>query len=283
MGSRFRNASEGNLYLMDEKEINILEQLHGLLKDGKEEERKFFDFLASNPEGRVKLESKLENWTELYSLTFLEFMTVFVVISGASSLIEQANQQESRADIQLAFLEQMESFDISLSSLNEALGEDEATAFMMQFVFALQHNMKAIARRNRSINTMLKQIRNRVDNYEEIIFEAISIDPSVVSNSEIADFIALWTINQNTERLTKLSKAIVGKYPIGKRTVGLDDMRMMIAVQGEVTGNLDAESVYEMSILFNLIAEGNDLEAAIRKHLQRRKHDTRTSNGQSTS
>ncbi|RUO19976.1 hypothetical protein CWE08_08650 [Aliidiomarina iranensis] len=268
---------------MDEKEINILDQLHDLLKDGKKEEREFFDLLALNPEGRAKLESKLESWAELYSLTFLEFMALFVVISGASSLIEQANQHESRSDIQLAFLEQMESFDISLSSLSEALGEDEATACMMQFVFALQHNMKAIARRNRSINTMLEQIRNRVDNYEEIIFEAIAIDPAVVSNSEIANFIALWVVEQNTDRLTKLSKAIIGKYPIGKRIVGLDDMRMMIAVQEEVTGNLDAESVYEMSILFNLIAEGNDLEAAIRKHLQRRKHDTRTSNGQSTS
>ncbi|WP_460312779.1 hypothetical protein [Aliiglaciecola aliphaticivorans] len=58
---------------------------------------------------------------------------------------------------------------------------------------------------------------------------------------------------------------------------------MMIALQEEIDGDVSAEAIAEMNSLLDLIAEGEDFDSAIRKHLQTRKHDTRKSKRQTTS
>ncbi|SDB37873.1 hypothetical protein SAMN02927930_01457 [Pseudidiomarina indica] len=198
-------------------------------------------------------------------------------------MVEQSTENVDPLDAKMAFLERMKDFEFSTEILEQHMDKQEAEKKLATYLIALMFNMKAFAHRNRPINIMIEQIRNRVDDYEEIIFEAVSIDASVVSNPEIAEFISVWSFERNEEMLGKLSKAIVGKYPRGKRTVGLDDLRIMTAILEEVDGKVDVETVYEMSQLFNLIAEGKDLGAAIQKHLQTRKKDTRKSKAKTTS
>lgn len=268
---------------MTSKKNQLLKEVSKLLKTLKQDERSFFESLATHPEAKEKLQKYVTTWSELYSLSLLEFMAMFVVVAGAAPILQEVTKYTDPLDAKESFLKQIENFELSTEFLENHLDTDEAQKFLAGFIIALQFNLKALAHRNRSICDMLEQIRTRVTKHEEIIFEAISIDPSVITNSEIAEYISRWTFERSEIKLGKLSKAIVGKYPIGKRTVGLDDFRFMIAALEDIEGNASVESVYQMNQLLNLVAEGNDPLAAFQKHLQRRKKDTRTSNGQSTS
>ncbi|WP_417664780.1 hypothetical protein [Pseudidiomarina donghaiensis] len=268
---------------MASKKNKILKEVNKLLKTFKQDERSFFESLATDPKANEKLQKYVTTWSELYSLSFLEFMAMFAVAAGAAPILEHAAQHSDPLDAKESFLKQIENFELSTEFLETHLETDEAQKFLASFIIALQFNIKALAHRNRTICDMLEQIRTGVTKHEEIIFEAISIDPSVITNSEIAEYISRWTFERNQIKLDHLSKAIVGDYPRGNRMVGLDDFRLMIAALEDIEGNASAESVYQMNQLLNLVAEGNDPLAAFQKHLQRRKKDTRTSNGQSTS
>lgn len=268
---------------MISKKEKVLKNVNKLRQEAKQEERRFFESLVNAPKARQNLQQYVTTWSDLYSLSFLEFIAMFAIVVGAAPLIEEAAKHSDSLDAKETFLKKFDDFEISTEFLEKYLSKDEAHQFIASFIIALHFNMAAKAHRNRSICEMLEQIRNRVEKHEEIIFEAISIDASVIANSEIAEFISRWTFERNKVMLDKLSKAIVGKYPIGKRMKGLDDYRLMTTVLEEIDGEVTSESVYEMNQLLNLIAEGKDLESAIQKHLQRRKKDKRTSNGQSTS
>lgn len=261
---------------MASKKETVLKEVNRLRQEAKQEERSFFESLATDPKSQEKLQQYVTTWAELYSLTFLEFVAMFAIVAGAIPILREAAKHSDPLDAKESFLNQMKEFEISTDFLENHLETHEARKTLASFFMALQFNVKALAYRNRTICDMLEQIRTRVNKHEEIIFEAISIDPSVISNSEIAEYISRWTLERDETNLGKLSKAIVGKYPIGKRTVGLDDFRLMIAALEDIDGKVTAETVGEMNQLFNLMAEGTDPEAAIQKHLQRRKKDTRT-------
>src|SRR5690554_4386723 len=140
---------------------------------------------------------------------------MYAMASDSLFILEQAAEHNTPLNIKYSFLSQILKHQPSTDFLVQFINEKEARKLAIQLFFALTYSMKALAHRNRPINTMLEQIREKVDDYEEIIFEAISIDASVVGNSEIAGFISRWVITGNSEMLTKLSKAIVGKYPRG--------------------------------------------------------------------
>lgn len=266
-----------------DKSKQILRQVNALLKQIKLSERDFQRAILSENDGLNKLEQRVASWSEFYSLSFLELLALFSYIAGAIPTLEKAASQKHSYEAKLTFLGEMQNFEPSIEHLTEFMDQNSAEKLAIQTFFALHYSMKALAHRNRPINTMLEQIRAKVDNYEDIIFEAISIDASVVGNSEIAGFIARWVISGNKDKLGKLSKAIVGKYPRGKRTVGLDDYRFMVVILEELDGEATSEAIYEMNQYLNLIAEGDDLESAIKKHLQTRKKDTRKSKAQTTS
>src|SRR5690554_1803373 len=221
---------------MDENKKQLLRQAHALLKQIKLSEKDFRYAALTEPDGLNKLEQRVASWSEFYSLSFLELLALFAYIAGALPTFEKTASQKHSYEAKLTFLGEMQGFKPSVEHLTEFVTKQEAEKLSIQVFFALQYSMKAFAHRNRPINTMLEQIREKVDDYEEIIFEAISVDPSVVGNSEIAGFIGRWFIAGNKDKLGKLSKAIVGKYPRGKRTVGLDNYRLMTSVLEEIDG-----------------------------------------------
>lgn len=263
--------------------ITLLKEIRGLQRQIQVAERDFQHAVATEVDAEERLEKSIVSWSELYSLPFIELLALYAVASDSLPTLEQAAEHSTPLDIKYSFLSQILEHQPSTDFLVQFISEKEARKLATQLFFALVYSMKALAHRNRPINMMLEQIREKVDSYEEIIFEAISIDASVVGNSEIAGFIARWVISGNKDKLGKLSKAIVGKYPRGKRTVGLDDYRFMVVILEELDVEATSEAIYEMNQYLGLIAEGEDLESAIKKHLQTRRKDTRTSNAPSSS
>ncbi|MEC7643685.1 MAG: hypothetical protein VX870_09345 [Pseudomonadota bacterium] len=253
-----------------------------LLKVGQSERSEFNSLIEKSDNKSAELTGAISPWSHWYSVSFDELLACIVCLGGLDGLFSNC-EGKSKNEVQENFLLSIESAELSVTNLADEVGNEMADMTMLQLCFALDFNQCAIARRNRSINEMLAQVRDKVDDYEEIIFEAISIDKSVVTNFEIAEHISRWTICNETKLLKKLSKAIAGKYPRNSRMVGLDDHRYMTAVLKDISGEPTPQMVNEMNQLLKTMAEGDDPIRQIRNHLDIRARDTRKSKRKSSS
>lgn len=268
--------------MMDEK-IVLLREILQLHQYCQSEAQEVFELVNIDTLGREKLFSSLTSWSHWYSLSHIELTMIAANLMGVHQLLKESSMSEDRFEANLRFASKVKTFEASLDEVNEVFGEEQAKLIVLQILFALHYSQQAISRRNRSINCMLAQIRKQVDDYQEIIFEAVSIDPTVVTNPELANIIARWTVENNEEYLTKLSKALIGKYPRGKRDADLDEHRYMTNVLEEFTDDLRAETIDEMNQVLNLLQEGEDPIEAIKYHLRIRKRDTRGTKRDSSS
>src|SRR5690606_36687297 len=117
--------------------------------------------------------SHLGSWSELYSLSLIEFLALLVVVGGLYPMVEQSNENVDPLDAKMAFLERMKDFEFSTKVLEQHMDKQEAEKKLAAYLVALMFIMKAFAHRNRPIKTMIVQIRSRSDDYDEIIFEAV--------------------------------------------------------------------------------------------------------------
>lgn len=260
---------------MDPKLKDLLEAAANMYEMGQTMYQEFQHLFHTDEEGREKLLKMLSSWSHWYSLSHAEFVSISAGILGMASILSESSEHTDRLDANLAFISKAKDFDGDTEHITSRFGEDVAHKLVLQVVFANHFSQLAMVRRNRSINCMLEQIREKVDDYIEIIFEAVSIDASVVSNPEISNFVAQWTVEKDVENLDKLSKSIAGRYPRGKRDESLDQHRFMTAVLEEFMGSIRPETVDEMNQLLKLLYEGEDPVEAIRYHLRVRKKDTR--------
>ncbi|WP_411361150.1 hypothetical protein [Pseudidiomarina sp. YC-516-91] len=270
---------------MDDKLSRLLQVTSSIYDLGEEQADDFSKLLDENAEGRKRLNQMLTSWSHWYSLTSAEFRIVSACVMGMGGILSESSKKGNRVDANLAFAEKIPDFELSLDDATASLGlgEDETQRLILQVFFANHYSQLALARRNRSLNVMLEQIRERVDDYIEIVFEAVCIDPSVVSNLEVANLIAQWTVANNRENLDKLAKAVAGKYPRGKRDESLDKHRLMTTALEEFTGSVTPETVDDMNQLLKLLHEGEDPIEAIKYHLRIRKKDTRRTRAHSSS
>lgn len=270
---------------MNDKLNRLLEATSSLYELGQSQSEEIFELIEKNAAGRERLNEMLSSWSHWYSLSSAEFTVITASIMGMGGILAESSDKGDRVDASLAFAEKIPDFEPSLDEAKEilGLGEEQAQKFVLQVIFANHYGQLALARRNRSINVMLEQIRERVDDYNEIVFEAVSIDPSVVSNLEVANLIAQWTVANDRENLDKLAKAVAGKYPRGKRDESLDKHRLMTTALEEFTGSVTPETVDDMNQLLKLLHEGEDPIEAIKYHLRIRKKDTRRTKRDSSS
>lgn len=259
---------------MNKKLEDVLEQALELHQMGLSLAEEFLEQIKADKVGREKLLVKLTSWSHWYSLGSADISILIAELMGIAVTLSEA---EDRVDARLTFVEKAKTHELSLDEATGHFGAEVAEKLVLQVIFANYYSQLAISQRNRSINVMLEQIREQVPDYQEVIFEAVSIDPTVVSNFEIANHIAHWTISNDTAQLGKLSKAIVGKYP-RRREESLDEHRFMTTVLEELTGSLKPETVDNMNQLLNLLQEGEDPVEAIKYHLRVRKKDTRRAN-----
>ncbi|RUO39242.1 hypothetical protein CWE22_10855 [Pseudidiomarina aestuarii] len=260
---------------MDDRFKELLETVASMYEMGQSLSDEFFHLIDTDPDGRQIILDQLTSWSHWYSLSSAEFTSIAAGILGMASLFADGDLKGDKIEASLRFAEKAADFEGSLEDASKHFGEEIAQKLVFQVVFANYYSQLAVARRNRSINFMLEQIREEVDDYVEIIFEAVSIDPSVVSNYEIAQFISKWTVERNKINLDKLAKAILGKYPRGKREPSVDQHRFMTTVLEEFLGSVKPETVDQMNQLLGLLQEGEDPVEAIKYHLRIRKRDTR--------
>ena len=237
--------------------------------------------LQSGSPNAVKFLGRVSAWAIWYSLSFQELVLLLIVVMGLADKFDR----ELGDDVDLfrqSLLDEFPSLDVNLTKLNDSMTEDESAELLIQLILATHFTMLSISQRNRTLNDMVAEVRSKVDNYEKVIFEAVSIDPTIVANFEIADVISRWTLQGNDKALDNLSRAIKGSYP-RRRADYADNLRTMMRMIEEIEGEVSIKSLVSVNELLELVSEGDDIYSSLQKHLHTRRKDTRRLNRDLTS
>lgn len=260
---------------------NLTKSIFGTLKSNNQDAKDIFNELQSGSSSAERFMQRVSSWSVWYSLSFDELVLMLIVVSGLTS--EFAHDTEDDVDeFRQALLDKLPSLEVKLTKLNDSMTEDETAELLIQLIFAANFTMFAIAQRNRTLNDMIEEVRAKVDDYDKVIFEAISIDPTIVTNPEIADVITHWTLGGNQKAFDKLARAIKGSYP-RKRADYANNLRTMMQMIEEIEGEVSIQSLVSVNELLELVSEGDDIYSTLQKHLHTRRKDTRRLNRDLTS
>ncbi|WP_258808451.1 hypothetical protein [Pseudidiomarina sp. CB1] len=267
---------------MENLKAEYLKGVYSLLKEIKSDSDEIFHAIRNDPEARGKLFFKVSNWSHWYSLPFVNLCAFAANLSGLTEPLIEAFKDEDLLKARLSFLDKISGHKLEFEKPEESWSEEQTVQLFVQVLFAIHYSLSAIGQRNRSLNCMVDELKSGCEKPEEVIFEAVSIDPSIIANADVALHISRWTLEGNAEYFDRLSRTIKGTYP-AKRAQYANDLRIMAQVAEDLEDELTVKTMYEMNQLLNLIVEGEDPYEAIRKHLQTRKKDTRRSKRESSS
>jgi hypothetical protein len=232
--------------------------------------------IISKDEYYEKIESFIAPWSHLYEFSF---NTILVLMFEAVGLREELNQiigsSPAPSEALNHFERLQEDFDVDSLPNLEAIDEEDArlVTFLFSLLFTHLHNIEAIKQRNRPISTMIQQIKTRVDGYEKIIFEAITIDRTVVSNPTIAKEITKAQLRHDESFMNSLSKAITRTKP-ARYKQPFDDLRFMMQALSEyVTKEHPSQhDLNDMAEALNFFEYTGQSEETLDKHRQKRRN-----------
>lgn len=138
------------------------------------------------------------SWAEAYSLNLLEMVALLVVLAGLTDEIKDVSKDNFVFDA-------IQEADIELIDFGE--GIEYSKYQFTALTFALIKSLHALQLYGRSLNTMLRQI---VAGDQILLFEAIKVDSTFVSNPEIATFLAKAELRGDKGFKKKLTNAING-------------------------------------------------------------------------
>lgn len=252
----------------------LLEAIFSTLKSNNEESKHVFNELRRESQTVEDFLKKVSAWSVFYSLSFEELIIFLVVVSGLAQQLEQEKDDDEVDEFRLALFTRIPSLEVNLTKLDESMTDDDTVELMIQLLFATHFTMFAIAQRNRSLNEMLTEIREQVDGYESVIFEAVSIDPTVITNPEIAEILARWTLRGEGDHFDKLARALKGAYPAKRADYG-NNLRTMMRMLEDIDGEVTIQSLLSVNELLELVREGTDIYSSLQKHLHTRRKDAR--------
>ncbi|WP_301834534.1 hypothetical protein [Pseudidiomarina terrestris] len=253
----------------------------GTLKSNNEEAKDIFNELQSGSLSADRFLKKVSSWAVWYSLSFQDLIILLITVAGVSSEFDE-ELEDDVDEFRQSLLDKLPSLEVNLTKLNDSMTEEDTAELLIQLIFAAHFTMFAIAQRNRTLNDMVSEVCKQPDESEKVIFEAVSIDPTIVANPEIADVISRWTLQGNDKNFDKLSRAIKGSYP-RKRADYANSLRTMMRMLEEIEGEVTIQSLISVNELLELVSEGNDIYSSLQKHLHTRRDDTRRLNRDLTS
>lgn len=260
---------------------NLMRSIWDTLNSNNNQARDVFDELKSGSIVAERFLDRVSSWAFWYSLPFDELVLLLIVTSGLSSEFDE-ELEDDVDDFRLELLKKLPNLEVNLTRLTDSMTEEESLQLLIQLIFATHFTIFAISQRNRTLNDMVWEVRSGADDYEKVIFEAVSIDPSIVSNPEIADVITRWTLQGNDKNLDMLARAIKGSYP-RKRADYANNLRTMMQMIEEIESEVSIKSLVSVNELLELVSEGDDIYSSLQKHLHTRRKDTRRLNRDLTS
>jgi len=138
------------------------------------------------------------SWADAYSMSMLEMLACLIVLAGLTEKIQEIPKDNFVFDA-------IQEMDIDLIDLGKGIEYSKYTFTALSV--ALAKSLHAIQLYGRSLNTMLRQI---VDGDEILLFEAVKVDSTFVSNPEVARFLAIAELKGDSGFKTKLTNAMKG-------------------------------------------------------------------------
>lgn len=251
----------------------LMRAIMGTLVSNNNESKEIFTELQSGSDTANRFLDKVSSWAVWYSLSFQDLVLFLVFVAGLTNEFDEELEDDVDGFRQ-SLLDKIPNLEVNLTKLNESMSEEETGELLIQLIFAAHFTMFAIAQRNRTLNDMVAEIRATVDDYEKVVFEAVSIDPTIVTNPEVAGVIARWTLQGNDKAFDNLSRAIKGSYP-KRRADYANNLRTMMRMIEDIEGEVSIQSLVSVNELLELVSEGDDIYSSLQKHLQTRRKDTR--------
>jgi len=218
----------------------------------------------------IQLERDI-SWSHWYEVSEQTLIQIMLKVSGLSKAFD-ANQKKTPIEWIRSIQDVLSKAEPDFTVLNDDVIKAE-NAFI-ELIIALNFNQAALEQRNKSISEMISAIKDKSDNSQELVLEAISIDPSVMSNLTIEKFIREAAETQDQKFLSKIPNAMMKKAP-RPRQPEFDQLRwfMRIIADMEQKENPSLKAIEEANDILKLMRETEDTVEAIRHHIKVRRED----------
>lgn len=176
-------------------------------------------------------------WADLYSVTFTELVSAYIIETGQAQAIESVANSEKP---QQAILDYSSQNNLTSSDIS---GDPK---YILLLLNALSKNLTAISTLHYSLCEIVEIIKTNPQS--PLFFKSIKIDKTIINNPVFADQIALAAYRQDDEFFVNLSNALKSTG-INKRVEKYDSLRFalyLLEVEENVLSNLTQENAYQL-------------------------------------
>lgn len=210
----------------------------------------------------------ITSWSHLYDRPFSDLTALMVwFFDWNEPLNEIAKSGDPQQDF-LVFIEQQNK-EVEEMELTEEEREEcrEMMPFLITLMLAVKGNIDALSQRYRSICEMMEEVREGND---RALFEAITVDRSVVSCKTASDRIALAQGTGDERFMDQMAKAFKRSVP---RRVDpeYNDFRLMYEILFEATGPDGPTTAQVQKILCEELDLYDPYSDGLQKMIQKRK------------
>jgi len=185
--------------------IQQLKVFAGLLHAHPLLQREWKGLVESDPEKLLKFLTTDFNWSEVYTVSFIEQISLLVVAGGLSDWLKTMAAADDPQDAALAELQhQIDTLD-DPSAVEPPDGFDPEV--LLGIFVALLKNLQSIWHYGMPINNLISQVSSGND---DALFKAVRIDRAVISCSPVADRIAKAELTQEVQFFKLLRNALKG-------------------------------------------------------------------------
>ncbi len=200
-----------------------IKRAHSFLEAFNESRTEFVQIAREND----KIDSLIIPWAHFYEIPFPQFLALFLVSIGLDESINEAAKAEDPQEAALNFAE----IELENTELPDDL-DDEDKQIFTSMVMVLTGNVEAIKRFSLPMSELIARAGKGDDG---ALFQAITVDRSVVACSSINRRICIAQLKDDESFMDSLSKAITRTKP-ARPKVELDDFRYMLEAMADGVG-----------------------------------------------
>lgn len=234
-----------------------IRQVFAGLIELREEQEEFYKLVSETD----KVDAFIEPWFELYELSFISCLALFVCCAGMQEVVGEAARSENP---QGAALDLLDTFEV------EGTPDDEEKAIFIALLMALTGQVEAFSQYSQPMSDLIVKAR---EGDQEALFRAITIDRTVIGCPTIMKQISLAQVKRDEAFMNRLAKAITRTKPARPKP-HYDDFRFMLEALVEKVGvDSFTSSQFEDILQHDLELYTNDSDysnRALRKLIQKR-------------
>lgn len=188
-----------------------------------------FESLSDSAKSAKNLNDLIVPWGAWYELSLSQHLAAFLLCMGFKDWLIDVRESEDPVGEFICMLSELD--DIEFDQWADNLDQEEKRIFT-SLVLAMQGQIEAVSQYSMPMSELVKRAG---EGDHEALFQAVTIDRSVVNSSPVAKQICLAQVLSDESFMNRLSKAITRTKP-ARPDKKLDDMRFMLEALVEGVG-----------------------------------------------